>query len=88
MAKHKQAASVEAQLEAETGHDVVKTGDSPPTFVETDKPIAPPVDASEDCYIINDDTGELRLVRTRAGYAPAPMPFGFRLAKNEEIPGK
>lgn len=28
----------EAQLEAETGHDVVKTGKEPPTFVETDKP--------------------------------------------------
>lgn len=28
----------EAQLEAETGHDVVQTGTEPPTFVETDKP--------------------------------------------------
>lgn len=42
----------------------------------------------EDCYIYNEDTGELRMVRARAGYAPAPMPFGFRLARNEEIPGK
>lgn len=32
------AAAVEKQLEAETGHDVVKTGSNPPTFVETDKP--------------------------------------------------
>lgn len=46
------------------------------------------VDDGEDCYIYNEDTGELRLVRARAGYAPAPMPFGFRLARNEEIPGK
>jgi hypothetical protein len=30
--------TVEAELEAETGHDVVKTGDDPPSFVETDKP--------------------------------------------------
>lgn len=29
---------VESQLEAETGHDVVKTGTTPPTFVETNKP--------------------------------------------------
>lgn len=28
----------EKQLEGETGKDVVKTGDNPPTFVETDKP--------------------------------------------------
>lgn len=26
----------EQQLEAETGHDVVQTGDNPPTYVETD----------------------------------------------------
>lgn len=32
------AKSVEAELEAETGHDVVKTGSNPPTFVETDAP--------------------------------------------------
>ncbi|MGP1666843.1 MAG: hypothetical protein ACTS5I_13210 [Rhodanobacter sp.] len=32
------AANVERQLEDETGHDVVKTGSQPPTFVETDKP--------------------------------------------------
>lgn len=32
------AKSVEKQLEAETGHDVVKTGNEPPTFVETDAP--------------------------------------------------
>jgi hypothetical protein len=31
-------AQVEQQLEAETGHDVVQTGDDPPTFVETEKP--------------------------------------------------
>lgn len=49
---------------------------------------SPVVDDSEDCYIFNEDTGELRLTRVRAGYAPAPMPFGFRVAKNEEIPGK
>lgn len=30
--------NVEQQLEAETGHDVVKTSDKPPTFVETSKP--------------------------------------------------
>ena len=29
---------VEEELEAETGHDVVKTSDDPVTFVETDKP--------------------------------------------------
>jgi hypothetical protein len=34
-------AQVEQQLEAETGSDVVKTGDDPPTFVETDKPVKP-----------------------------------------------
>jgi hypothetical protein len=28
----------EKALEAETGKDVVKTGDDPPTYVETDKP--------------------------------------------------
>lgn len=83
-------AKVEAQLEAETGHDVVKTGDNPPTFVETEKSAAdnPPVDDAEDCWLYNEDTGEVRLTRVRAGYAPAPMPFGFRVAKNEEIPGK
>jgi hypothetical protein len=32
------AEDVEQQLEAETGHDVVQTGDEPPTYVETDKP--------------------------------------------------
>ena len=31
------ASSVEKQLEAETGHNVVQTGKSPPTYVETDK---------------------------------------------------
>ena len=51
-------------------------------------PVVPVVDDSEDCYLYNEDTGELRMVRVRAGYAPAPMPFGFRLARNEEIPGK
>lgn len=29
---------IERQLEAETGHEVVQTSKSPPTFVETDKP--------------------------------------------------
>lgn len=33
---------MEQQLEAETGHDVVKTSDNPPTFVETDKPAPTP----------------------------------------------
>lgn len=33
--------AVEAQLEAETGSDVVQTGSEPPTFVETDKPAVP-----------------------------------------------
>ena len=28
-------------------------------------------------YIYNEDTGELRQVVARAGYAPVPMPFGF-----------
>lgn len=32
---------VEAQLEAETSHDVVQSGTEPPTFVETDKPAKP-----------------------------------------------
>lgn len=31
-------AGIEKQLEAETGHDVVKSGSNPPTFVETDAP--------------------------------------------------
>lgn len=29
---------VKVDLEAETGHEVAKTGDTPPTLVETDKP--------------------------------------------------
>lgn len=61
-----------------------ETQEQPPVTVETAK-IVPD---AEDCYIYNEDTGELRMVRTRAGYAPAPMPFGFRLAKDSEIPGK
>jgi hypothetical protein len=32
------AKSIEKQLEAETGHDVVRTGNQPPTFAETDAP--------------------------------------------------
>lgn len=32
------ATPVEQRLEAETGHEVVKTSGTPPTFVETDKP--------------------------------------------------
>lgn len=31
-------ASVEKQLEQETGHDFIKTGDAPPTLAETNKP--------------------------------------------------
>ena len=46
------------------------------------------IDDAVDYWLYNEDTGELRLTRVRAGYAPAPMPFGFRVAKNEEIPGK
>lgn len=51
-------------------------------------PSAPSDPDTEDCYLYNEDTGELRMVRMRAGYAPTPMPFGFRLARAEEIPGK
>jgi hypothetical protein len=40
-AQAKTGKEVEAQLEAETGHDVVKTGDNPPTYVETSKPKVP-----------------------------------------------
>lgn len=36
--------NAEKQLEAETGHDVVQTGNEPPTFVETDAP-APGTDS-------------------------------------------
>ena len=43
-------------------------------------------EGSELLYIINDDTGEIRQAVTRAGYAPAPMPFGFRLARANEVP--
>lgn len=34
-------ATVEKQLEAETGRDFAKTGDNPPTWAETDKPAVP-----------------------------------------------
>jgi len=69
------------------------TQELPPVTVETveivpvdESPVV--VDDAVDCWLYNEDTGELRLTRVRAGYAPAPMPFGFRLAKNDEIPGK
>lgn len=32
--------TAEQQLETETGKDFAKTGDSPPTYAETDKPLA------------------------------------------------
>jgi hypothetical protein len=39
---------------------------------------------SELTHIYNEDTQEMRQVVARAGYAPAPMPFGFRLVTAEE----
>lgn len=67
----------------------------PPRPVETLKPVetvevkpaepALPPD-SEWQWIIHEDTGELRQVAARAGYAPTPMPQGFRLAKSSEVP--
>lgn len=33
--------SPEKQLEAETGKDFAKTGDNPPTYAETEKPLVP-----------------------------------------------
>lgn len=38
---------VEKQLEAETGHNFVKTGDDPITLAETDKPAPKAKDAAE-----------------------------------------
>lgn len=48
------------------------------------EPVALPP-GSEYTYILNDDTGEMRQVVARAGYAPTPMPFGFRLATADEV---
>lgn len=46
--------------------------------------LALPAD-SELTHIYNEDTREMRQVVARAGYAPAPMPFGFRLATADEL---
>jgi hypothetical protein len=51
-------------------------------------PVAPVDPDHEVQWIINDDTGEMRQTIARAGYAPAPMPFGFRLAKANEVSGE
>lgn len=40
-AKAPATATVEKQLEAETGKDFTKTGDNPPTYAETEKPLVP-----------------------------------------------
>lgn len=50
-----------------------------------DSAIAAASDDSTISYIFNENTRELRQVTTRAGYASAPMPFGFRVATPDEI---
>lgn len=76
MAKRTSKAKAEAAEE---------TQEMPTATEEATAPLAPDTELQ---YIYNEDTGELRQVVARAGYAPVPMPFGFRLARNEEVPGK
>lgn len=54
--------------------------------LEQEGMVAPP--DTELTHIYNEDTGDWREVYTRAGYAPAPMPFGFRLATEVEVKAK
>ena len=58
----------------------VTSGDTEPA------PTLPP--DTEMQWIISENTGELRQVTSRAGYAPTPMPAAFRLAKADEVPGE
>jgi len=62
------------------------TQELPPMTIEAVQIVTEP--DSTQMYIINDDTGELRQVTARLGYAPVSLPFGFRLAHEEEVPGK
>jgi hypothetical protein len=42
----------------------------------------------EIAYVVSDegkDAGKVREIKTRRGYAPAPLPFGYRPATDEEI---
>lgn len=88
MAKKEEIKEIEQQLEAETGHDVVVTGKRPLTFVETEEaPDAALHGKPQEVFIANDETGEITILYNRLGYAPRPIPAGWRAATDDEIAG-